>query len=141
MPRTIKVKPLETIKRNYAQAAPEAARRYREAADRISWQSRALEGQDLYEQRMSDPEVLRRRANGISKVSDSEFRQAVKEKGAPVLATRMQQAADKQARGYAPIRAALEGLEIPDKTADPYQNIDNILKKVVRAMRQAAGKE
>jgi len=141
MPRTIKVKPLDEIKEHYRRAAPEAARRYREAADRVVWKERAKAGHTLWRQRMADPDVLDRHLEGIDEVSDSEFRATMKEKGAAIIGARMAAAAEKQAKGYAPIRAAIEGLEIPDKGPDPYANVDNILKPVIRAMRVAAGKE
>lgn len=141
MPRTIKVKPLATIKKNYEGSASEAARRYKEAIPGVSWHDRALEGQDLYETRMSDPAVLARRNTGIETVTDVDFRDAMTKKGAPVIASRMKDASDKQSRGYAPIRAAIDGMTIPDKTDDVDANIDNILKPIVHKMREAAGKE
>jgi len=141
MPRTIKVKPLDEIRRHYEAAASTAATRYGEAADRVVWRERALATHDYWVQRIMDPEVHDARREGLAKVSDSEFREAMKTKGQPILASRIRAAAPKQAEGYRPIREALDGLEIPDKGPDPYENVDNILKPVIRAMRRAAGKE
>lgn len=137
---TIRVKPLSEIEANYKGSASEAQRRYVQAIPRMVWQENAIAGQDLYVSRMSDPAVLARREEKIREVSDSEFREAVQEKGANILASRMGAASSKMAQGYAPIRQALEGLSIPERTADPMANIDNRLKPVVDAMRRAAGK-
>lgn len=132
----VKVKPLDQIKRNYTGSASTAATRYREAAPSVSWQEDALEGQSLYEEQMRDPAVLARRSKNIAKVSDSEFRDALITKGAPVLASRMTAAADKQSSGFAPYKAALEAVDLPARTADPMSNIDNRLKPIVQALVQ-----
>jgi len=136
----VKVKPLATIEKNYKGAASTAAARYKEAIPRVTWQAESIEGQDLYEERMMDPAVLARRATEIAKVSDTEFRKALLEKGAPVIASRMSAAAPKMAAGYAPIRSALEGLTLPARVADPMANIDARLKPVVQTMIDAAEK-
>lgn len=141
MPRTIRVKPLEQIKKNYTGAASEAASRYKDSIARVVWQANAVAGHDLWVERMGDPDVQARHLSGIENSSDAAIKEGMTKKGAPVLATRMRDAADKQARGYQPIRAALDGMSIPDKVADVDSNIDNILKPVVHAMRRAAGKE
>lgn len=136
----IRVKPLSEIEANYRGAASEAQRRYGQAIPRMVWQENAVAGQDLYESKMSDPAVLARREEKIREVSDAEFRKACTDKGASILGSRMSAAASKMSAGYAPIRSALEGLSIPDRTADPMANIDNRLKPVVDAMIKAAGK-
>lgn len=134
----VKVKPLATIEKNYKDAAGLAATRYRDSIPTVVWQAAAIAGQDLYVQRMSDPEILARRAREITEVSDTAFRAALLEKGAPVIAGRMAAAAPKMAQGYAPIRSALESLTLPPRTGDAMQNIDNRLKPVVQTMIDAS---
>jgi len=136
----VRVKPLEEIKRHYREAAGIAASRYRDAIPRIEWQGAALAGQALYEERMRDPNVLARRATKIREVSDSEFRAALETKGAPRIRAGIEAAVDKQAARYAPIRSALEALDLPPRTADFEENIRNRLVPVVRTMKEAAGK-
>ncbi len=80
------------------------------------------------------------RQKALADVSQEDWKKAAKDK-APRLGTGIAAAKDKQKRGYAPIRDALSGLELPDKTTDPYANVDNILKKVITTQRKAAGKE
>ena len=137
----VKVKPLEEIKRNYVGSAGTAAARYAAAIPRITWQSEALAGQALYVTQMSNPSVLARRADGISDVSDSEFKAALSSKGAPRISAGISGAGDKMSSGYAPIRSAIEGVSLPARTADPDTNIENRVKPIVHAMRRAAGKE
>ena len=137
----VKVKPLEEIKRNYVGSAGTAAARYRAAIPRITWQSEALDGQDLYVEQMSNPDVLARRASGIELVSDAAFKKAMTDKGAGRIGPGISGAGDKMASGYSPIRSALEGVTLPKRVADPYTNITNRVVPIVRAMREAAGKE
>jgi len=136
----VKVKPLAQIEKNYRDASGTAASRYKDSIPGITWQAEAVAGQELYEERMSDPSVLARRETGIAKVSDAEFKKALTEKGAAVIGARMRAAAPKMASGYAPIRSALEGLTLPARVADPMANIDARLKPVVQTMIDAAEK-
>jgi len=136
----VKVKPLAQIEKNYKDAAGTAASRYKDSIPGVVWQSEAIAGQAIYEAKMMDPAVLARRATEIAKVSDTEFRNALATKGAPVLASRMAAAAPKMSAGYAPIRSALEALTLPARTADPMANIDARLKPVVATMIAAAEK-
>jgi len=82
----------------------------------------------------------RTRQKALADVSQEEWKKAAKDK-ASRLSSGIAGAKEKQRKGYAPIRDALSGLELPDKTTDPYSNVDNILKKVISAERKAAGKE
>ena len=140
MPR-IKVKPLEDIAKHYRDSAATAAARYKDSISQVEWQEAAIQGQSLYEEQMSRPEVLSRRETGVRKVTDSEFKRAMEEKGAKRIMSGIQAGVDKQREGYRVIREALDGLEIPERVADPDTNIENRLKPVVHAMRRAAGKE
>ena len=128
------MKSLERIKANYKGAAGTAAARYKEAIPGIAWQAAAIAGQDLYESQMRDPEVLARRGKNITKVSDASFQSAMEKKGAPVIGARMSDAADKQAANFAPYKAAIEAVALPDRTADAMTNIDQRLKPIVAAL-------
>ncbi|UTU47204.1 Conserved odinarchaeal virus protein [Huginn virus] len=130
----VKVKPLDQIKARYQGAIAEAARRYAEAAPTIEWQAAAKAAQKLYEQKMSDPTVLARRAKGIDKVTDSAFRQAIISKGVTRINAGMAGAVDKQAANFAPFKAALEAVTLPEKTTDPLANIDARVKPIVKAL-------
>jgi len=80
------------------------------------------------------------RQKALAGVSQEDWKAAAKSK-AGRLSAGIAGAKEKQRKGYSPIRDALSGLELPDKTTDPYANVDNILKKVISAERKAAGKE
>lgn len=139
MPR-IKVKPLADISKHYRESSSTAASRYKDSIDQVEWQENAIDGQDLYEERMRDPEVLARRETGIRTVTDSEFKDAMRDKGASRIGPGILAGVDKQREGYRVIRDALDGMELPARVADPMANIDNRLKPVVKAQIEAAGK-
>lgn len=119
---------------NYTAAASLVPQRYESGVSTADWQGKALEGQALYVARLSDPDVLARRAKNIGKVSDSDWRSATISKGRGIIGSRMTAAAPKQQANWAPYRAALESLTLPPKTADPMSNLMNRGGAVVQAM-------
>ena len=130
----VKVKSLDKAKRNYKGAASTAAARYKESIADVDWKGPALEAQALYEEQMSNPAVLARRASGIEKVSNTDMQNAMREKGAPVIGSRMAAADGKWGTGWSPYKAALEAVDLPQKTGDPMTNIDQRLKPIVAAL-------
>lgn len=145
MPRTIKVKPLSEIEDNYGKSGSRAKERYKAAVDKNTDQhERAFSdsAEDNYHDSMTEVlEKKTRQIKGKEKSSQAIWKERSKTKGAPALGAAIPLSAKKMADGYAPIRTALDGHEIPDKTTDPYENVDNILKEVIRVQRVAAGKE
>ena len=130
----VKVKSNADIKTNYTSGANVASVRYKQGVSTAEWQGQALKGQALYVAMMQQAEVLARRAAGISKQTDANWRAAATDKGAPIIGARMIAAADKQVSNFAPYKAALESLTLPDKTVDPMQNLINRAGAVVQAL-------
>lgn len=121
----VKVKSQSDIKKNYEQSTSIVTERYKMGVSDAEWKDKALDGQDLYEARMQDPNVLARRNKGINKVSDEQWRGNTLDKGSGVIASRMKNASGKQASNYEPYRAILEAMTLPPKTTDPAQNVAN----------------
>ena len=119
------VKSQSEIKKNFEQSTSIVTERYKTGVANGSWKDEALSGQDLYVQRMQDPNVLARRNKGINQVSDEQWRTNTITKGSTVIAQRMKDASGKQASGFEPYRQALESMTLPPKTADPAQNVLN----------------
>ena len=130
----VKVKDLTKSKQKYTSIADEAARRYSDSIPGIQWKEAAKAGQALYEEKMRDPNVLARRSKKIDRVSDDEFKEALRTKGAPRIATGMRAGADKWEKNFTPYKDALETLNLPAKTGDAMANIDSRLKPVVQKM-------
>jgi len=130
----MKVKSASTAQANYTAAAAIVPARYEAGVTTADWQAPALAGQGLYVARLSDPDVLARRAKNIGKVADADWRSSTISKGRPIIGARMTAAAPKQQANWAPYRSALESLTLPPKTADPMTNLTNRAGAVVQAM-------
>jgi len=145
MGKRIKMPSLSDIKENYEQSGAKAQAGYVKGV---------RENTDQHERAFSD--VAERNYNAaMQKVLAGKIRQKMgkekssqdfwkgqsEDKGGPALGAAIPASGDKMAKGYTPIHDALDGFELADRTTDPYQNIDNISKAVVKRMRQAAGKE
>ncbi len=131
----VKVKDRATREKNFRAAIPGVAQKYQSGIQGATGVIQAaIEGQSLYETKMRDPEVLSRRAKGLSKVSDADWKQAALAKGVQRIGAGMEAAAAKQAQNYEPYAQALSSLELAPKSADPMANIDNRVKPVVQRM-------
>jgi len=104
------------------------------------WKEKALAGQGLYEQKMQDGNVLRRRQKALEKTSEADWKARASNLGSVRIADGMRNSAEKQAANYEPIAAALRGLDLPPRSADPMANIDNRVKAVVRTVIAASPK-
>jgi hypothetical protein len=130
----VKVRPEAQRKTNYVNAATLVPGKYTAGVQSATWQGAALEGQALYVQKLSQPDVLERRAKNIAKVSDGEWRDAAVKKGGPIIGARMTLGADKQIANSRPYIAALEALTLPPRVADGMANLMARGGAVVQAM-------
>jgi hypothetical protein len=130
----VKVKPESDAKRNYEDSTALVPARFEAGVKLASWQDKAKEGQDLYEEQMRNSDVLKRRATGIEKVSDESWRKDTINKGKNIIGARMKDASDKQITAFRPYRDALTALDLPPKTADPMANLMNRAGAVVKAL-------
>ena len=104
------------------------------------WKDAALAGQGLYEQRMTDPQVLARRRNALAKTNEQDWKSAASQVGSQRIASGMQAGAQKQADNYEPIAEALRSVNLPARTGDAMSNIDNRVKPIVQAAMNASPK-
>lgn len=132
----MKVKSESEIKKNYEDSTTLVPARFEAGVKTASWKDEAIAGQDLYEEQMSDPDVLARRRAGIDRVSDESWRKDTIDKGKNVIAKRMKDASDKQVAGFRPYRAVLEGIELPPRVADGMQNLINRAGPIVEKLQK-----
>ncbi|DBA35258.1 TPA_asm: hypothetical protein vir530_00034 [dsDNA virus vir530] len=104
------------------------------------WQKAAVDGQTLYEQRMQDSSVLRRRLNSLQKVTDQDWKAKASMVGSQRIASGMTAGAQKQADNYEPIAEALRNVSLPARTGDAMANIDARVKPIVQAAINASPK-
>lgn len=126
---------LEQTRRNWEGAIGSVPAAYSEgvsaAKDVIS---KGVAAEDLYAQKVQEAIASRRRANNLSKISDEQWRQAAKNKGAARIATGMTAAKDKFATGIAQVLSTIQGVTIAPRSADPMANVDNRVKPIVAAL-------
>lgn len=133
----VKVKPLDEAKKRLSEAASVIPARYKRAMQQVTgWKERATsdEAEDLWAAKLSEAISARRRKKALERVDEAEWKKRAAEIGATIIGTKIAKSVDKWAKNWAPYREALEAVELPPKTADPFANIDNRLKKVVEAM-------
>jgi len=135
MAKVIRMPSADEIDRSYREAITKVPEKYKRRVQQTTgWKEAAIAGEKAYREKMEAVLAEERRAKGLDKVTEDEWKKAAVEKGARVIARNMEYAAPKRKAKYEPFRSALDGLELPDKTADPMANIDNRLKPVVRAL-------
>jgi len=135
MARTIKMPSQSEMSRHYDEATSRVPAAYKDGVSaNTSWHDNAVAGQKLYEQKMSDAEVLRRREKALARTTHEEWKSRAAELGAARIGPGMKAGAGKRAARYEPFRAALDGLTLSDKTPDPMVNIDNNVKAVVKRL-------
>lgn len=100
----------------------------------VGWQEAAISAQSLYEDKMRDATVLARRATQLAKVSNEEWKQKALQKGASRIGPGMEASKDKRTRNFEPFRTALEGVQLPARTADPVTNVQNRVIPIVMAL-------
>lgn len=149
MPRTIRMPTSEEIKSAYTASGSRAASEYAKAIDKVTdFVGRATSetSESNYAAGVASAVANKTRAKMISaKVTNESWKSDAKTKGGSIIGTRIAGAGEKQAKGYAPIHAALSGLELPDKVPDdPIGNLTRIAGRVVAASanvkRRAQGK-
>ena len=132
----------DEIHKKYVEGAGRAPANYKAKVLKTSGViDAAIAAQPLYEQRMQDVNVLKRRAEKLANVTDEEWRKQASTKGAERIGKGMIAAADKRKKNYEAIRTALDGLELPEKTTDWRSNLANRAGAVIQRMKEASGKE
>ena len=132
----VKVKSLEDIKKHYREGATVAPSRFKDAVATSDWKTPAAsaDAEALYAAKMAEVVSEQRRRKGIDKTGNEEWRSEAINKGAVRIGPGMTGAVDKQASNYSPFKAALEGVSLPGRTADPMTNIDTRVKPIVSVL-------
>ena len=135
MPK-IKVKSLSEAQSNYAQSGSIAATRYKQGVANADWKSAAEseQAEQNYAEGVQEAIAKKRRQKMIQNVSNAEWQERAKNKGGNAIGSAIQQSGQKWAKGFAPYREVLEGMDLPAKTRDANTNIDNRLKPIVNKM-------
>jgi hypothetical protein len=134
----VKVKSAAAIAEAYNRAIGSVGPAYQAGIQGATgWQEGAIQAQGVYEEKMRDPSVLARRATSIAKVSNEEWKQKALQKGASRIGPGMEASKDKRTRNFEPYRSALEGVQLPPRTADAMTNVQNRVMPIVQALVDA----
>lgn len=134
----VKIKSQAEIASNFVDSIPRVAAPYKKGVQNTTdWQEKAIAGQSLYEAKMQDASVLARRGKAIANVSNADWQNKAVKLGAARIGPGMLENADKRTKNYEPVRQAIEGVTLPERTADPMANIDARVKPMVQAMMDA----
>jgi len=118
--------------------------RYRSGIDRADWATPAKSDQaeKNFADAISKAVAQKSRQKGVAAVSNEEWKDAAKSKGAPIIGERIRDALGDWEAGFGPVYAQVQSkvAALPPKGIDWRANITNRLVPVVETWRKAAGK-
>ena len=137
----VDTKSLEQTNANWKGSHGRVAAAYAQGIDNTKdFQSKAIAGEENYAAGVSQAVADRSRAKGLEKISDQDWKDAAKEKGATRIAAGMKAGENKYSTGMSKNLAVINSVTIPPRTQDPMANIDNRLKPIAAALHESKGK-
>lgn len=131
----VDTKPLNVVQKKWEDAIGSVPARYKEGVEgATNWQTKAIEGEGLYAEKVQEAISAKRRASGIASVSDADWKNAAANKGATRIGPGMSASKGKFGRGIADVLNTIQGVQIGPRTADPMANVDNRVKPIVSAL-------
>lgn len=130
-----KVKSIEEIKANYTSGAAVAPARYAaRVATTTGVIAAGVAAETLWATKMQTAITNRTRSKMLAKVTDAQWQEAAKTKGAARIGPGMSAAVDKQATNFTPYQAVLAGLVLAARTADPATNVTGRVAPIAVAL-------
>jgi len=131
----VKTKPLGQVVDKWKSRIPNVAKAYQDGVRGTdNWQSNSLAGEELYKEQVTRAAAEGRRADGIQKVSNEEWKSAAADKGAKRIGAGMTAAIPKFQAGIQAVLSTIEGVSLPARVADPEQNVMNRVMPIVKAL-------
>ena len=133
----VKIKSAAQIDANYKGAIGRVPGAYKQGVQGTTdWQEKASsEGaENLYAEKIAEAVAAKRRQKGVSNVSNAEWQSKAANVGSARIGQGMTANAEKRTRNFEPFRSAIEGVSLPDRTADPMANVDARVKPIVSAL-------
>ena len=124
----MKIKSQAEISKKWGDAIGRVPGAYKEGVQRTNdWQEKAAsnDAENLWKTKIDEAAARKARQKAISAVSNEEWKSAAVAKGSARIGAGMTAAQGKRASKHEPYRAAIEGMTLPPKTADPAQNVTN----------------
>jgi len=133
----VKIKSAGQIDANYKAAIGRVPGAYKTGVQATTdWQEKASSSaaEDLYAEKIQQAVAAKSRQRGVAGVSNAEWQGRAANVGATRIASGMTANADKRTRKFEPYRAAIEGVSLPPRSADPMANVDARVKPIVSAL-------
>ena len=133
----MKIKSQAQIAARYKDGIGRAPANYKEGiAATTDWAEKASSdaAEALYKEKLAESMAANRRQNAIKEVSNEEWKKNALDLGGGRIGAGMAANADKRTRNYEPFRVALEGVTLPERTADPMANLTNRAGAVVKTL-------
>lgn len=133
----VNVKPQSEITENFLAGASRAPARYKKGVSRADWQGPASSeaAESNFAAGVTEAVASKSRQRGVQNVTNAEWQRSAADKGAARIGKGMADAAPKQAQKWAPYRSFLEGLNLPDRTRNATENIQNRSIPVAQGMQ------
>lgn len=133
----VKIKSAGQIDANYKAAIGRVPGAYKTGIMATTdWQEKASSeaAESLYAEKIAEAVSAKSRQRGVSASSNAEWQGKAASVGATRIGAGMTANADKRTRKFEPFRAAIEGVSLPPRTADPMANVDARVKPIVSAL-------
>lgn len=130
---------------NLNQAAPLVQQRYVQGVQGAEWQSAAASDQAEanYAEGVQRAVARGARRDGIMAVTNAQWQQAAINKGGPRIVSGIQGGLEKYIRNFGPVLQAITAAvsALPPRTTSAQQNVTNRLLPIIRAEKEAVGKQ
>jgi len=124
----MKIKSQAEISKKWGDAIGRVPAAYKAGvAATTDWQEKAAsdDAETLWKTKIDEAAARKARQKAVSAVSNEDWRSAAVNKGSARIGAGMTAAQGKRAQKHEPYRAAIEGMTLAPKTADPAQNVTN----------------
>lgn len=133
----VKIKSSGQIDANYKAAIGRVPGAYKSGVMATTdWQEKAGSeaAESLWAAKIAEAAAAKRRQKAVSAVSNAEWQGKAASIGASRIGAGMTEGAAKRTANFEPYRSAIEGVSLPDRTADPMANVDARVKPIVSAL-------
>lgn len=128
---------MEDARASFQEILPKIPDRYKRKIRKAKWKEAAKSeaAEALWAAKVSEAATKKRRARAIERISEEEWRQAADQLGSKRIKETLElKGLKKWEANWRPYAEVLNSLELPPKSADPFENIDKRVKAVVEAL-------
>jgi len=133
----VKIKSSAEIAKKWDDAIGRVPGAYKAGVARTNdWAEKASsdEAESLWNEKIAEAAAAKRRQKAVSAISNEDWKRAASEKGSARIGAGMTAAKAKRTSNFEPFRSAIEGVQLPARSADPMANIDARVKPIVSAL-------